>query len=206
MKKGFKKKLISLFFISLFAPIVCFAAPGGNSSNVASYSGSNVISSSSIFENKMYSSSTGGQNVLLVSGGTSILNNCTVNKTGNSNDENSDFYGTNAAILVYNGATLNINGGTVSTNGSHANGIFSCGTGIINISNTTIKTSSNNSGGLMVTGGGTLNATNLTVETLGNSSAAIRSDRGGGILTITGGSYSTSGLEVLQYIQLQLLL
>ena len=45
----------------------------------------------------------------------------------------------------------------------------------------------------MVTGGGTLNAGNLTVETQGNSSAAIRSDRGGGTLTVDGGSYTTNG-------------
>ena len=45
----------------------------------------------------------------------------------------------------------------------------------------------------MVTGGGTLNASNLTVETQGNSSAAIRSDRGGGTLTVDGGSYTTNG-------------
>lgn len=46
----------------------------------------------------------------------------------------------------------------------------------------------------MVTGGGTINAKNLTVLTSGNSSAAIRSDRGGGTLTATEGSYKTTGV------------
>ena len=62
-----------------------------------------------------------------------------------------------------------------------------------NISGTTINTSANNSGGIMVTGGGTLNATDLTVTTQGGSSAAIRSDRGGGTITVDGGSYTTNG-------------
>ena len=45
----------------------------------------------------------------------------------------------------------------------------------------------------MVTGGGTLTATNVSAETDGNSSAPIRSDRGGGTLTVNGGSYTANG-------------
>ena len=45
----------------------------------------------------------------------------------------------------------------------------------------------------MTTGGGTMNATNLTIYTTGNSSAAIRSDRGGGTVTVNNGSYTTDG-------------
>ena len=45
----------------------------------------------------------------------------------------------------------------------------------------------------MTTGGGTTNASNLTIHTTGNSSAAIRSDRGGGTVNVTGGSYTTDG-------------
>ena len=45
----------------------------------------------------------------------------------------------------------------------------------------------------MTTGGGTMNATNLDIHTTGNSSAAIRSDRGGGTVTVDGGTYVTDG-------------
>ena len=38
-----------------------------------------------------------------------------------------------------------------------------------------------------------MNATNLTIETAGTSSAAIRSDRGGGTVTINKGTYKTTG-------------
>lgn len=50
-----------------------------------------------------------------------------------------------------------------------------------------------NSGGIQTTGSGTTNAENLTVETSGNSSAAIRSDRGGGTVKVTGGVYTSGG-------------
>ena len=167
--------------------------PGGGTSASVSYTCATEITSDTTKSDASYTSSSGGENALLVSGGTSTLTNFTVTKSGDESDENSDFYGTNAAVLVYNDATLNILGGTVATNGAHANGVFAYGTGTVNISDTTINTSSNNSGGIMVTGGGTLNATNLTVETQGNSSAAIRSDRGGGTVTVDGGSYTTNG-------------
>lgn len=115
-------------------------------------------------------------------------------KTGDSDGDESDFYGTNAAVFATNGATLDLSGVYVNTSGTHANAVFSYGEGTtLNISNSVIETSSNCSGGIMVTGGGTLNATDLYIHTTGNSSAAIRSDRGGGTQNVTGGTYLTDG-------------
>ena len=45
----------------------------------------------------------------------------------------------------------------------------------------------------MTTGGGIMNAENLTITTAGTSSAAIRSDRGGGTVTVNKGTYKTTG-------------
>lgn len=162
-----------------------------NSLNV-SHTGATEISTDTTNSGSLYSSTTGSQNALLVTGGTSTLTNLSVTKSGDSDGDNSDFYGTNAAVLVKEG-TLNIKGGTITTNGSHANGVFAYSNGTINISDTTIKTTSNNSGAIMVTGGGTLTANNVTAVTDGNSSAPIRSDRGGGTLTVNGGSYTSNG-------------
>ncbi len=167
-------------------------APGGSSSANVSHTGATEISSDTTNNGQTYSSTTGSQNALLVTGGTSTITNPTVTKTGDSDGDNSDFYGTNAGILVKEG-TLNISGGTVTTNGSHANAIFAYSNGTINVTDTNIKTSSNNSGAIMVTGGGTLTANNVTAETDGNSSAPIRSDRGGGTLTVNGGNYTSHG-------------
>ena len=169
-------------------------APGGNSgSSNVSHTGATEISSDITNSGALYSSTTGSQNALLVAGGTSTITNPTITKSGDADGDNSDFYGTNAAVLVKEG-TLNIDGGTVTTNGSHANGVFAYSNGKINISNTNIKTTSNNSGALMVTGGGTLTANNVSAETDGNSSAPIRSDRGGGTLTVNGGTYTANGI------------
>lgn len=169
------------------------AAPGSSSSSV-SYSGANNFTSEQSVSGESFSSSETAQNAVLVSNATVNFTEVNVEKTGDDDGDNSDFYGTNAAILVHDGGTLNMDGGIVKTNGSHANGVFACSNGTINISNTSINTSSNNSGGIMVTGGGVLNATNLTVNTSGNSSAPIRSDRGGGTMNISGGNYESSGV------------
>ena len=167
--------------------------PEGNSeSSNVSHIGATEISNDTTNNAQLYSSSTGSENALLVTGGTSTLTNPAITKSGDSDGDNSDFYGTNAAVLVKEG-TLNINGGTVTTNGSHANGVFAYSKGTINVSDTNIKTTSNNSGAIMVTGGGILTANNVTAETDGNSSAPIRSDRGGGTLTVDGGTYTSHG-------------
>ena len=170
--------------------------PGSSNSNSssASYTGATTIENDKQESNTNYSSTTGGQNALLVKGGTSTISNATVTKSGDESSESSDFYGTNAAILAYNDASLNIENSNITTGGSHANGVFAYGTGKINISNSKIETTKNNSGGVMVTGGGTLTADNCTVTTQGNSSASIRSDRGGGLLTVNGGTYTTNGV------------
>ena len=167
---------------------------GGQSAKDITYTGATTFSSDTTEADKTYESSTDSQQALLASGGTSTITGAKVNKTGTADGDEADFYGTNAAVLAYNGATLNIKGGTVKTDGTHANAVFAYGTGTINISDATVETSSDCSGGIMVTGGGTLTASNLTVETQGRSSAAIRSDRGGGTMTVTGGIFTTNGV------------
>ena len=117
-----------------------------------------------------------------------------VTKSGDSDGDEADFYGTNAAIYALNGASLTIENAEIETDGKHANAVFSYGEGtVLTISDSVIHTSGNCSGGLMTTGGGTMIANDLTVITEGNSSAAIRSDRGGGTVIVTGGYYESNG-------------
>lgn len=143
-------------------------------------------------DNQTYSSTTGGENALLVKGEELTLTNVTITKSGDSASEEADFYGTNAAVLATSGL-LTLNGGTVTTDGAHANALFAYDSGSIVANNLKITTSRDNSGGIMVAGGGSITATDLTVATSGNSSAAIRSDRGGGVMNVVGGSYKTTG-------------
>ena len=166
--------------------------PGGES-EPTEYSAANTLTESST--GASYASNTDSENAVLVSQGNVTLSGAAVSKTGSSSDNSADFYGINAAVLATNGSTLTIEDTDITSDGGHANGVFSYGSGTtVNVSDTTITTSGNCSGGLMTTGGAALNAANVTVATSGNSSAAIRSDRGGGTVTVTGGRYDTTGV------------
>ena len=141
-----------------------------------------------------YENSEDGGHAIHADGENAEYENIEVKKTGDSDSEEADFYGENAAVFAENGATLTIKNADITTDGGHANAVFSYGEGTtVNISDSKIRTSANNSGGIMTTGGGTMNAENLDIVTQGGSSAAIRSDRGGGIVNVTGGYYEANG-------------
>ena len=152
------------------------------------------LTESDIAINETLNNSEDGGHAITADSGSASYSNVLVTKTGDSDGDEADFYGENAAVFATDGSTLDLNSIVVKTDGKHANGVFSYGEGTtVNISDSYIKTTGNCSGGLMTTGGGTMNANNLTIETSGNSSAAIRSDRGGGTVNVSGGYYTTSG-------------
>ena len=168
----------------------------GGSSEVTNGTSANTITEDTEVDGETYTSTGDDENALRVDGATVTLKDITIEKTAgaSSNTEDGDFYGQNAGLLVLNGATATITGATVNTSVTNGNGVFSYGEGtVVNISDSTIRTTENNSGGIQTTGGGTMNATNLDVETQGKSAAAIRSDRGGGMVNVDGGSYVTNG-------------
>ncbi len=155
----------------------------------------NSVEDNASLSDTAFTSGGDDENALRADNVTATLNNVTITKTGSSsNTENGDFYGMNAAFLAENGANITITGGEVTTDAVNGNGIFSYGSGtVVNVSGTKIRTSQRNSGGIQTTGGGVMNADDLDIETSGNSSAAIRSDRGGGTVTVNGGTYTTNG-------------
>ncbi|MBR1804836.1 MAG: hypothetical protein IJ774_00460, partial [Selenomonadaceae bacterium] len=180
---------------------------GGSSSTSVTWSGATSITSATTQTNQTYTSATADQNALLVSTSDAVaITNPTVAKTGDSDGgDNTSFYGTNSAILVKDGSQTTIIGGIVNTAANGANGIFSYGGNggtngaagdgtTVYISGTTIVTTGDQSGGIMTTGGGVTAAANLNVTTSGNSSAAIRSDRGGGTVLVSGGTYTSNGV------------
>ena len=156
-----------------------------------------------------YSATSAGQHALSLTSGSATYNDVTVTKTGDatgSSDGTSgyDWTGSNAAVFASGGAKLTITGSsTINSQAVGGNAVFSYGGNLsgsnsgdgttITISDATITTTKNNSGGIMVTGGGVIKATDLTVTTSGGSSAAIRSDKGGGTITVNGGSYTAKG-------------
>ena len=180
--------------------------PNTNNNTNITYSGVKEITKDEDLTDGEYKSTTKDENAISVSGSVkSTLSNITVNKTGDSDGgDNTSFYGTNSAIISKGGANVTIKNANITTDATGANGVFSYGGSAttnnsssdnttINISDSTITTSKDNSGGIMTTGGGIMNATNLTITTAGTSSAAIRSDRGGGTVTVNKGTYKTTG-------------
>lgn len=178
----------------------------GNSKDV-NYTGAVEISSKDTQSGQTYSSSNENESALLIKTSDEVtISNPTVIKSGDSDsNDNSNFYGLNAAVLVKDGSTTTITGGKISTNANGANGVFSYGgnggnngakgdgTTVV-IRDTKIVTSGSSSGGIMTTGGGMTYAYDLDVTTGGQSSAAIRTDRGGGTVVVDGGSYTSNGL------------
>ncbi|MBQ9438045.1 MAG: Ig-like domain-containing protein, partial [Lachnospiraceae bacterium] len=184
---------------------------GGSSSSSVTWSGAATIDTAGTYANETYSSTTSGQNALLVTDGDSssalavTLTNPTATKSGSGDKgDDSNFYGINAAILAKDNTQLTITGGTIETSADGANGVFSYGGKkedssaasdgtTVKISDTTITTTGDGAGGIMTTYGGVTNASNLTVTTSGGSSAPIRTDRGGGTVKVNGGTYTSNG-------------
>ena len=179
--------------------------PVGQSAAVA-YSAKTEISEDCNVSQGDYQSSTADENAIMTTGDIDAnLSGITVSKSGDSDGgDSTSFYGTNSAILAKDGSRLTITGATITTDATGANGVFSYGGSAttnnsksdgttITISDSKITTTKDNSGGIMTTGGGNMVAENLEINTAGTSSAAIRSDRGGGNVSVTGGTYKTTG-------------
>ena len=179
---------------------------GMNNNSTITYSAVKEITSDEDITDGTYKSTNADENAISVTGDVkSTLSNITVNKIGDSDGgDNTSFYGTNSAIIAKGGASLTIKNATITTDATGANGVFSYGGSAttnnsssdnttVTISDSTITTSKDNSGGIMTTGGGIMKATNLKITTAGTSSAAIRSDRGGGTVTVNKGTYKTTG-------------
>lgn len=158
-----------------------------------------------------FSATTAGQHAIsLTTNSSKTYTNAEVTKTGDATGSSDgttgyDWTGSNAAVFASGKAKLTISGSdtTIESNAVGGNAVFSYGGNLngsnsgdgttITISDAEITTTKNNSGGIMVTGGGKITASNLTITTSGGSSAAIRSDKGGGTISVTGGTYSTTG-------------
>lgn len=170
-----------------------------NQNSSVNYSSKKEITEDTTINEGTFESTSQDENTISVNGGVTVtLSNISVTKTGDSDGgDNTSFYGTNSAIITKSGANLKLKNISVKTNAvfsygesATTNNSSSDGT-TITISDSSITTLKDNSGGIMTTGGGNMNAYNLTINTSGTSSAAIRTDRGGGTVTVEGGTYTT---------------
>jgi hypothetical protein len=218
MKKNFVKRIlaflvVSSFLVGAYASAQKFQVPQ-NPGNTAPMQGQQgpppnqeIVAATAVYTqsggtvsktNQTIAASNKNQSGIKVAdGGTLILQDSTVTTTGvTSSDDNSNFYGLNAAVLAESGSNIKIENSKISTSGNGANAIFATGAGsAIIVSNTKIKTTADSSRGLDATLTGTVTATNVDISTEGTHSAAIATDRGNGTVIVTGGTMWTSGID-----------
>jgi hypothetical protein len=186
------------------------AACGYTSDNATGY---DVLSTGTLIaSNGTYSTSTADQNAICTEGTSAYLTliDPTITKSGDTTvDGDSSFYGLNAAVLGYGGGTITIDGGvssadistlsasnaTIASSGAGGNMIYSYGsssgstTSYVTISNATLYGTASNNHGIYASGGGTIVANNVTAHSTSDTSSIIATDRGGGTVTVNGGSY-----------------
>ncbi|HAH62359.1 MAG TPA: hypothetical protein DCL73_09720, partial [Treponema sp.] len=149
-----------------------------------------------LVKDKTLKSVKAGQNVVLVlNGGELVLSGVVLSKTGDSPDPNqSNFTGMNAAALASSGGRMTLENVQITSDADGANAVFaSGGSSLITVTGLKIHTKGNSSRGLDATYDGTINASDVEITTEGAHSAAIATDRGEGIITVTGGKVSTAG-------------
>ena len=196
MKKVFLSVVFGLSAITVAAQT---RAGGSSSSKTPAGSAFTLSDGSTVTKNgEALTTSISDYNVVQVTNGTLTLTDCSVTKTGDysssySGDDTS-FYGTNSAVYASgSGAIVNMTGGTVTTDAKGANAVFATNGATINVSGITIDNTKSVSRGLHCTGGGIINATNVNITTRSETSSTVATDRGGGTVTVRGGTITAKG-------------
>lgn len=139
------------------------------------------------------------QSTVIVSGGSVLtMSGMKIGSSGNTSSvDSSSFYGLNAAVLAKTGSTIKLSDSTVTTTGTGANGVFSTGAdATVELDAVTIDCKASGAHGVEATQGGILRLTGVNISTAGDGAAAgIATDRGGGTITVNGGSVLTTGTK-----------
>ncbi len=168
-----------------------------------SYSGAVTADGESVTaQSQSYDATDADVNAALAqNGGSLTLTGATLSKSGDdTNGDNCNFYGLNSILLsVGEDSTATIQDSTLSATSEGSNGIFATDNATVLAKNVTINTTSGNSRGLDATYGGTILAGDVTISTQGDHCAGVATDRGGGNISVDGGTISTaeSGSPIL---------
>jgi len=170
--------------------------PGGPSHTVDHGTSANTIDTD--VSGATYLSTGDTENALRIQGKVKvILEEIKVDKLSGDpgNGDMSNFYGANAGILALDGAHATIDKASVTTSARGANGVFAYGKETsVTLNEPYIRTKEGGSGAVMVTGGAAMLVKNGDFETQGDSSAPLRTDRGGGTLSVQAGKYVAHGM------------
>jgi hypothetical protein len=191
-----KKTIVIIILMTIVIALKSQAQLGGGTSTTYTLSGTYTLNGGSAAKTgeTITSSTTDQSGVYVLNSGNLTLTNCIISTTGNSSsNDNSSFYGLNAAVLATSAGKISLTGCTISSTGSGANGVFAYGTA--SIISTGNKYTMTGGGGhaIMCSGGGTIVVNNDTAVTSGSSSSNIATDRGGGTIAVNGGSYTSNG-------------
>ena len=147
--------------------------------------------------NKTFTATKANQSVIIIKAKGSLTGeNITITKGdgASSSEEQSNFTGTNAAVLAESPSSSTLNGCIVYTAAEGSNAIFAHGKEAkITINNMVIETKKNSSRGLDATYGGTIIADGISITTAGAHCAALATDRGEGTVTVSNCKAQTAG-------------
>jgi len=196
MAKSGESKVRIFFIGAIFLVFFVLSCGGGDgtSQDGTSQDGNNTNCGTS---NETYSAAGTDNSAVVADGTTKNLTNPTITSDSQtSSQDNSSFYGLNAAVLAKNGGQITITCGSVTTTGEGANGVFSTGTGsFVFLSHVKISCTGGGGHGVDATQAATMTLENVEISTAGAHGAAIATDRGGGTITVTGGKMTTSGTD-----------
>lgn len=132
---------------------------------------------------------------LAENGGDLTITNGTLTKSGDdTNGDNCNFYGVNSILLaVGEESKATVSSSTLTADSEGSNAVFATDKATVYASGDTIHTTAGNSRGLDATYGGTIVADQMDITTEGDHSATVATDRGGGNISLTNSSLSTSG-------------
>ena len=171
--------------------------PGGGTS--ATYNATYKLDGGAASQsNQTYvATATDTSGVWVADSGVLTLINPTIKTSGNtSSQDNSSFYGQNAALLATSAGVANVTSGSITTTGSGANGAFATGAGSsVNLTGVTINATCDGAHAVMATQGASVSLAGVTLSTAGASASAIATDQGGGTINVAGSNVTTSGMN-----------
>lgn len=196
------KKLTFLFAMIMMCFATMAQGPGGSTDTIPDGAAYILSNGSTItLTGETISTTSSDYNVVQVTSGNLTLDNCTITKSGDTNSNDGDatsFYGINSAVYAKGlnaTSVITMNGGTITTQAIGSNAVFAWRGATINVNDVTIHNYSNVSRGLHATYEGIINATNVNITTEGATSSTIATDRGGGTVTVTGGTATAQGMR-----------
>lgn len=150
------------------------------------------------YTEQAYTSKKDDENALRVTYARIAITHSTISKTGGNSTSLQDTIdsGLNAAFLGTGNSGTDISTTKISSSVSNAIGAFSYGKStFVRLTDSSVTTSGTGSAGVEVAGGGKLSAINTQVSTSGTNAPAINTGTNGGIITVEGGSYATTGAD-----------